>query len=126
MTILKANRFIFGGFTPVTWDSSSEWKSDPHAFLFSLTNNDNKPCKIKIDPNQYNYAIYCIQKYGPTFGGGHDIRIYCNANTTNGSYSNLGNTYKHPQYAKGTNEAQSFFAGSSRFRLSEIEVCQKE
>jgi hypothetical protein len=42
------------------------------------------------------------------------------------SYSNLGSSYKHPKYAQGTNEAQSFLAGSHRFRLDEIEVYQKE
>jgi hypothetical protein len=38
----------------------------------------------------------------------------------------LGWTYKHPQYAYGTNEAQSFLAGSFNFQLDEIEVYQKE
>ena len=38
----------------------------------------------------------------------------------------LGYTYNHPQYAYGTNEAQSFLAGSYDFQLSEIEVYQKE
>jgi hypothetical protein len=40
--------------------------------------------------------------------------------------SDLGGTYKHPQYAQGTNEAQSFLAGSHEFQLDEIEVYQKE
>jgi hypothetical protein len=38
-TILKANGFIFGGFTVATWDCFEEFKSDPNAFLFSLTKN---------------------------------------------------------------------------------------
>ena len=42
------------------------------------------------------------------------------------SFSNLGWTYKHPQYAYGTNEAKSFLAGSHKFQLDEIEVYQKE
>jgi hypothetical protein len=43
-TIFKAKEsgFAFGGFTSVEWDSSSGHKSDPNAFLFSLTNKDNK------------------------------------------------------------------------------------
>ncbi len=41
-------------------------------------------------------------------------------------YSNLGDCYKHPQYAHGTDEAQSFLAGSCYFQLDEIEVYQKE
>ncbi len=41
-------------------------------------------------------------------------------------YSNLGCSYKHPQYAYETNEAKSFLAGSHKFQLDEIEVYQKE
>ena len=126
LTILKASctSFIFGGFTSATWDSSSQHKPDPNAFLFSLTNKDYKLCKIKIQPGQN--AIYCPSSFGPTFGGGSDIYITSNSNTTNRSYSNLGTSYRHPQYAQGTNEAQSFLAGSYNFLLSEIEVYQKE
>jgi hypothetical protein len=38
----------------------------------------------------------------------------------------LGCNYKHPQYAKGTDEAKTFLAGSCHFQLNEIEVFQKE
>jgi hypothetical protein len=55
-----------------------------------------------------------------------DIFISNNPNTTMDSYSNLGVFFKHPQYAKGTNEAQTFLAGSYKFQLDEIEVYQKE
>ena len=81
---------------------------------------------MKKDPNKHQYAIDCYSGYGPTFGGGHDIRISSNSNTTNWSYSNLGHTYNHTQYAFETNEAKSFLAGSDNFPLSEIEVYQKE
>ena len=40
--------------------------------------------------------------------------------------SDLGYNYKHPQYTAGTNQAQSFLAGSFQFLLSEIEVYKKE
>ena len=128
LTILKAkgSKFIFGGFTTVYWDSPAlgQWKSDPNAFIFSLTNNENKPLKMKIDSNQHEYAIQCNYRYGPIFGG-CDIAIANNANTTMDSNSNLGDAYRHPQYAQGTNEAQSFLAGSYKFQLDEIEVYQK-
>jgi hypothetical protein len=79
---------------------------------------------MKIDPNRPQYAIYCSSGYGPSFGW--DIIIANNANITMDSYSNLGHTYRHPQYALGTNEAQTFLAGSWYFQLDEIEVFQKE
>jgi hypothetical protein len=126
LTILKAkeSEFIFGGFTSVSWESSNELKSDPNAFLFSLTNKDSKPLKMKIDPIHQQSAIYCGSGYGPTFGV--DIKIFNNANTTIDSYSNLGCSYFHPQYLYGTNEVRSFLAGSYNFQLVEIEVYQRE
>jgi hypothetical protein len=47
--------------------------------------------------------------FGPTLG--EDFCIVNNANTRMNSFSNLGFTYKHPQYSYGTVEAQTFFSG---------------
>jgi hypothetical protein len=130
LTLFKAKEssYIFGGFTTVKGKSSTngKWKSDRNAFIFSLTNKDNEPVKMKINQNQHQYAIHCDTKYGPIFGFVGDICIANNANTPMDSVSNLGFTYKHPRYAFGTNEAQSFLAGSFHFQLDEIEVYQKE
>ena len=71
-------------------------KSDPNAFLFSLTNKDNRPLKMKVDLNFEDRAIRCDSQYGPSFG--FDINEVNNANTTTKSLSNLGDCYKHPQY----------------------------
>ncbi len=51
LTILKAHgsSYIFGGFTSVTWNGSGQYKSDPNAFLFSLTNKDNQPFKMRLN-----------------------------------------------------------------------------
>ena len=78
LAILNAKGYIFGGFTTTSWDGTSERKSDPNAFLFSLTNKDNKPRKMKINPN--HTAIYCDPEYGPNFGI-RDIEIVSNSNT---------------------------------------------
>jgi hypothetical protein len=122
LTILKAHgtSYIFGGFTSINWDRSYQYKPDPNAFLFSLTNKDNQPCKIRqINTTK---SILCCSSYGPTFGGGNDIYICNAANTTAGSCSNLGVSYQHPQPHQG----HSYLAGSYQFQLSEIEVYQKE
>jgi len=79
---------------------------------------------MKIDPNQHDEAIYCDSGAGPTFG--YDIHIANNANTTTNFESYLGSSYIHPQYAYGTNEAETFLAGSRDFQLDEIEVYQKK
>jgi hypothetical protein len=124
LTIIKAKESsnVFGGFTSVSWDGSSGYKSDPSAFIFSLTNKDNTPLKMKIDPNRHDEAIGCVAKFGSSFGGGIDICITNNANTTMGSYSNLGDSYKHPKYTYGSKEAQTFLTGSYKFQINEIEV----
>jgi hypothetical protein len=128
LTIVKAkeSKFIFGGFSSVSWESSTNgrWKSDANAFIFSLTNKDIKPVKMKVDPNNHQYVIGCHSRYGPTFG--IDLCIANNSNTTIDSVSNLGYSYNHPQYDIGTNEADTFLAGSVKFQLDEIEVYQKE
>ena len=43
LTIFKAkgSSYIFGGFTSVEWDSSNDFKTDPNAFIFSLTNKES-------------------------------------------------------------------------------------
>jgi hypothetical protein len=73
---------------------------------------------MKIDSNRHKHAICCHSEYGPSFGG--DLIIRNNANTTMNSFSNLGVSYSHPQYAYGTNEALTFLAGSFEFQLDEI------
>ena len=90
--------FIFGGFTLASWETceTSKFKSDPNAFLFSLTNKDNKPCKIKIDRNQHHKAISCHADYGPIFCF-NDNELSNNSNTNSKSYSNLGDVYKHSE-----------------------------
>ena len=122
---MKETQLIFGGFTRRFWNGAPYYKSDRNAFLFSLTNKDNKPCKMRIDPNKHKHAIDCRSHFGPTFGNDDLCITFDQFKNTHG-FSNLGNSHKHPQYAYGTNEAKSFLAGSSSIQLSEIEVYKKE
>ena len=127
--VIKASEtnFIFGGYTSVKWSPAiSYYKADPNAFLFSLTNKDNQPCKMKIDSSKQDKAIVNSFEHGPIFGDGHDICIFNFPNKTSDNYSNLGTTFKHPQYAFETNEAKSFLAGSHKFQVSEIEIYEIE
>jgi hypothetical protein len=121
LTIFKAKQsaYIFGGFTTVNWLGSGQFKSDPSAFLFSLTNNDNQPSKMR----QINtwFSIWCNSPRGPSFGL-DDIHMCNAANTRVGSHSKLGRSYEHLQPSQGV----SFLAGSNPFQLSEIEVYKKE
>jgi len=129
LVIIKStNGNVFGGYTEQNWSPHQHYKTDPNAFLFSFINQHNTKIVMKCtDPS---YAIFARRGNGPTFGGafggGRDLHICNNSNTSNESYSNLGISYKHPNYARGSNEAQSFLAGSCNFLTTEIEVFIKE
>jgi hypothetical protein len=132
LTILKAKQssYIFGGFTSIDWESCpwpGKSKSDPNAFIFSLTNKANRPLKLNIDTDKNKFAIHCDSECGPIFGGrfAHDIFISKNANTTVNCSSNLGKVFKHPEFDFGKSAAHTFLAGSNPFQLDEIEVYQK-
>jgi len=120
--IKSTNSNVFGGYTEQTWNSIDDYKADPSSFIFSLINKDNKPIKIKWSQNK---GIYCRNKYGPLFGG-NDLMITDKSNTNATSFSNLGHSYTHPDYAYGSNEVKSFLAGSFSFQVSEIEVYTKQ
>ena len=58
----NSNGFKFGGYTPLSWDYNSSWKTDDDTFLFSLTNN-----KIHKKLKGIYYSIYCQKDIGPWF-----------------------------------------------------------
>jgi hypothetical protein len=105
------------------WNHTGDYKADPNSFLFSLINKLNKPIKMKLSRS---YGICCVSNYGPTFGGGHDLSIADKSNENLDSYSFLGTSYIHEDFNKGSNEAQSFLAGSIKFKVLEIEVYTKQ
>ena len=90
------------------------------SFLFSLRNKENlAPFIANVIPGYEQYAVYCKPRYGPSFGGGHDLHISNFANGNQGSYSGFDNSYQPPP---GTVEANSLLAGSRNFTPTEIEV----
>jgi hypothetical protein len=117
--ILTTDGFIFGGFTPIAWDSSASYKADTtgQSFLFSVNNPHNHDFG-PIGLQSQQYAIYCDSSYGPTFGDGHDLHIAndCNGNTS--SYTSLGNAYVNDTNMYGT----LVFTGQQTFTVKEIEV----
>ena len=61
--IYNTSNIKTGGYTPLSWDSSSDWKNDNDTFIFNLTNK-----KIFEKPNKNNTdSIYCNYNYGPWF-----------------------------------------------------------
>jgi hypothetical protein len=140
LTIIKVNNSsirddgvsnIFGGYASVAMDSTysyyGEQIPDSNAFIFSLVNKDNKPCKMNIDSACIQNAHYNRTDSGPIFGQNNNADIFITSypNEYNNSFSDLGLCYKHPVYEYGTNEAKTFLAGSYNFQISEIEVYKK-
>jgi hypothetical protein len=110
--------FVFGGFTTQVWNHCKDWKTDSHSFLFSLKNKLNKPIKFNVQKPEY--AIYCDNGLGPSFGGGSDFRIISNSNTSASSYSKFPYSFT----ANGITDDQYFLAGSYKFQVKELEVYQ--
>ena len=74
------------------------------------------PSKMPLVKNQ-PYAIYCDSSNGPTFGGGHDLHISNDANTSGLSESNLGYSYQLP-----TGQQSTFFTEATNFNVTDYEV----
>ena len=68
--IKSTNDYILRGFTHeiLSCENLPVFKTDANAFLFSLSNNENKPLIMKcLEPDK---AISCSIEVGPCFGGG--------------------------------------------------------
>jgi len=126
LTVIKSESGnVFGGYTDKAWDSNGRGVTDPNAFIFSLINKEDKPFKVTCSDGA-NYAIWFAFHCGPSFGSYPcDLHIVGDSNTNESSYSNFGNSYKHPDYPAGTEEAQNILAGSYKFKTTEIEIYTK-
>ncbi|KAL9961079.1 hypothetical protein ACROYT_G029960 [Oculina patagonica] len=101
VTIIKAEDYVFGGYTDVSWHSSCSYSSAAKAFIFSLYNiNGYDPVKL----SQYQYpdrAMFSCSSYGPVFGsdlvGHHDIYIPDNAANNQDAFTYCGSTYSLPR-----------------------------
>jgi len=102
---------LFGGYATATW-SGSQYRNDAGCFLFSLANPTGT--RVKIAANNNGHNMYCVQNYGPTFGGNHDLHISDNSNVNTNSYTNLGNAF--------VGQTNFLFVGNRTFQTTEIEV----
>jgi hypothetical protein len=124
LTLIKDTQGnIFGGFTPVEWETTSGgkylYKADPSGatFLFTLTNPHNFPAKrFALKAEEKDKALYCAPGRGPAF---YDVRVATNKRPYNaGSTSNFGSVFANDTGLDG----KTFFTGSKDFIANEIEV----
>ncbi|CAH3045245.1 unnamed protein product [Porites evermanni] len=121
VTIIQVGSFIFGGY-------SSCWLGDSSkAFIYSLTNNNGSghavynPVKLRVKPDRYKDAVGLCGKFGPYFGLG-DIVISNNAASNQHSHTYCGDVYPLPPGYSLSGLNCKFYAGSSSFTPTDIEV----
>ena len=123
--VQSTNGNILGGFTSIQWTSCGLWQFDKSAFIYSLVNKENRPLLFE-HASTNKKSIFSRDFLGPLFGSGYDLFISDSSNTNTNSYSNLGQTYTHPEYPLGSEKAKTILAGSHTFQVEEIEVFQMQ
>jgi hypothetical protein len=110
---------IFGGYTPLEWDSTTnDYKHDEsmQTFLFTLKNPHNlDPIRFGLKPGG-QYAIYC--KSDRLAFGGHAICVLDNCNTNTSCYTVIENGFENTTGIGG----RLLFDGAVNFTVDEIEV----
>jgi hypothetical protein len=119
--ILDTNGNVFGGFNPASWDPRLGFSVDANrkSFLFTLKNPHGIPARIfPLKAEIRAYTITCAPLWGPRFS---DIGVYdrCNANAVNFA-NHFGENYINDTELCG----ETFFTGSQKFTVREIEVFQ--
>jgi len=71
---------VFGGYSSVSWTSSTGYVASSTAFLFRL-----RPSIQRFNIKSTAYSIYRHSSYGPIFGG-HDLFLYNQALRNNKNY----------------------------------------
>jgi hypothetical protein len=124
--ILDGEKNIFGGFTPVLWESRTAeplMKGDPslRSFVFSLRNPHGvAPLIFPLLKQRSHGAIDCDAKYGPIFQGAFAVWDLCDRQSSACEIS--GNTYRNDSGLRG----DTVLTGNGRFTVTEIEVFEIE
>ena len=112
---------VFGGFTSISWNSSEhgEYKSDPHAFVFSLTNETYHPIKQQDGSN----AVWHHSDYLAYFGK-YDFFIVDNCFKKQISSMALGHSFSLGNSVVGNWAGLNWthLTGSFEFQVQEVEV----
>jgi hypothetical protein len=120
--IVDTDGNVFGGFTPVEWESGDKYKGDdsPRSFLFTLRNPHGvPPRKFALRAEEKQYTIYCNSTRGPAFYG--YLFVYNNCNANRESYTRIGTHWDDCADANDT-AFEYFFTGAEKFTVKEIEV----
>jgi len=102
---------MFGGFAARSWTSKNSYVSSSTSFLFQI-----RPAMklFGLNGKQYQHAQFVGEDVGPTFGGGHDLRIASGAMSNTNSYVN-----KHTYHASSLFELND---GTRNFKVKDYVV----
>jgi hypothetical protein len=116
--ISSTNDNIFGGFTPIAWNSRNDYVADSslQSFVFTIKNPHNLPARIFRQKDE-RYAIYDNSSLGPTFGN-CALYVCDKCQNANSSSSNLDNHYDNDTGIQGN----QVLTGAQNFTVKEIEV----
>jgi hypothetical protein len=122
--ILDTKGNIFGGFTPLKWESQGGSNADDSlkSFLFTLINPHNVPARIfPLKTERKNRAIWCNANWGPCFDDDLLLCKDCNVNSESYTYF-FGQTSINDTGMGGDPGKSTFLVGVSKFQVEEIEV----
>jgi len=105
---------VFGGYTDSNLWSKSGYSRSSTSFLFQIRPNVRKYAIKSVE-----HAVYDLNRYGPTFGGGHDMHISSGALSNKNSYVN-GHSYACK--GKNLNGGQMYFQVKQYFVLKAIRI----
>jgi hypothetical protein len=114
---------IFGGFTPLVWDSAdrlSKRDDSMKSFLFSVRNPHGvAPRKFPLKDDRKRSAVYGDSRTGPRFGGTwSDLHIGDDCATGPRSHAVFGTSYANDTGIDG----KTFFTREENFTVKEIET----
>ena len=101
---------VFGGYTPLSWDSTSRKKCDLDSFLFSLTDNKKYPKK-----NKDLQSIDCYSLLGPWF---YNLGFYINSSMNQLYY------YGNIDGYQNANDIIPNFKTPGYYDITEVEIFQ--
>ena len=113
---------IYGGYSPISWNSNGDFQSVPEAFIFTLTNIYNiKPTKFNRTNDKY--GICFGSDLGAWFGGSSNIGFKYDYSKENNCYSNFGIS---EGYQDSLGKGKSIFTGNldnnkTNYKINEIE-----
>ncbi len=117
VVVRSKSGYLFGGFTPESWDGSEKYKDNSATFIFTLTNpHAIAPTKFNCKPEDRR-AVGCHPHFGPRFGGGPDIYVASNSHQNTDSFIDFPTTF-----IDTTGKGRSLFTGGKNFTTTDVEV----